>query len=141
MESQKKYDYLVWSEEFSSGLVYLDNHRRSFIDIVNELVDLVNEENCASDLPLIFQRLAFYVEEYFVNKEIALMGSSDLPMQVFKDEHDRFTDKVTSYQEAFEGGMEKVCRNLLEFILEWFKNYISLFNPEAVEYLRNKGFE
>ncbi len=141
MESKKKYDQLVWSGEFSSGLVYLDNHRRNFIDIMNELVDLVNDDNCATDLPLIFQRLAFYVEEYFVNKEIALMGTSDLPMQVFKVEHDRFTTEVTKYQEAFRSGKEKVCRDLLEFMLAWFKNYISLFGTEAVDYLRNKGFE
>ena len=141
MESKKKYDQLVWSGEFSSGLVYLDNHRRNFIDIMNELVDLVNDDNCATDLPLIFQRLAFYVEEYFVNKEIALMGTSDLPMQVFKAEHDRFTTEVTKYQEAFRSGKEKVCRDLLEFMLAWFKNYIGLFGAEAVDYLRNKGFE
>ncbi len=141
MESQKKYDHIIWSEAYSSGLVYLDNHRRNFIDIVNELVDLVNDEDCVSSLPMIFQRLAFYVEEYFVNKEIALMGNSDLPMQVYKKEHDIFTTEVTKLQQAFRHGQEKVCRDLLDFIITWYHNYISLFGPEAVEFLRKKGFE
>ncbi len=141
MESEKKYDHIIWGEAYSSGLVYLDNHRRNFIDIVNELVDLVNDENCASSLPMIFQRLAFYVEEYFVNKEIALMGNSDLPLQIYKTEHDNFTTEVTRLQEAFGNGQEKVCRDLLDFIISWYQNYISLFGPEAVEFLRHKGFE
>lgn len=141
MESQKKYEHIKWSEPYSSGLVYLDNHRRNFIDIVNELVDVVNEESCVSTLPMIFHRLAFYVEEYFVNKEIALMGNSNLPLYKYKVEHARFADEVTRHQQAFREGKEKVCRNLLEFIIPWYHNYISLFGPDAVEYLRSKGFE
>ena len=141
MDAQKKYDHIDWSEPSSSGLVYLDNHRRNFIDIVNELVDVVNDDSCDSNLPMIFIRLAFYVEDYFVNKEIALMGNSDLPLQVYKQEHARFTDEVTRHQQAFHQGEETVCRDLLEFIISWYQNYISLFGPEAVEYLRSRGFE
>ena len=141
MSPQKKYDHIIWNESYSSGLVYLDNHRRNFIDIVNELVDVVNEETCSATLPMIFHRLAFYVEEYFVNKEIALMGNSDLPLHSYKKEHAIFTAEVTRQQEAFFVGREKVCRDLLDFIIEWYHNYIGLFGPEAVEYLRGKGFE
>ena len=141
MNSKKKYDRISWSELHSSGLVYLDNHRRNFIDIVNELIEVVNEDTCASNLPMIFHRLAFYVEDYFVNKEIALMGNSDLPLQVYKQEHARFTAEVTRYQQAYNQGHERVCRDLLEFIIPWYHNYISLFGPEAVEYMRNRGFE
>jgi len=42
--SQKEFDRIKWSEDFSSGLVYLDNHRRNFLDIVNELIEVVNQE-------------------------------------------------------------------------------------------------
>ncbi len=141
MTSQKKYDFIKWSEPYSSGLVYLDNHRRNFIDIVNELIEVVNEDTCAASLPMIFHRLGFYVEAYFVNKEIALMGNSDLPLKVYKEEHDRFTAEVTRFQQVFHQGEENVCRDLLEFIISWYHNYISLFGPEAVNYLRSKGFE
>jgi len=122
-------------------LVYLDNHRRNFIDIVNELVEVVNEGSCESSLPMIFQRLAFYVEDYFVNKEIALMGNSELPLQAYKQEHARFTAEVTRLHQDFHQGKLEVCKTLLDFIFSWFENYINLFGPEAVKYLRDKGFE
>ena len=141
MRSQERFEHIKWGESYSSGLVYLDNHRRNFIDIVNELVDVVNQESCESNLPMIFHRLAFYVEEYFVNKEIALMGNSSLPLNVYKKEHDLFTAEVTRHQQAFHQGKEKVCRDLLVFIIAWYHNYINLFGPEAVVYLRSRGFE
>jgi len=141
MGSQKQFDKLGWDETYSSGLVYLDNHRRNFIDIVNELIEVVNEERYESSLTMIFQRLAFYVENYFVNKEIAMMGNSNLPLQSYKQEHARFTSEIVRlHQEILEGNLE-ACRELVEFILSWFKNYIRLFGPDAVEYLRQKGFE
>ena len=141
MSSQKQYDRINWNESYSSGLVYLDNHRRNFIDIVNELVEVVNEGSCESSLPMIFQRLAFYVEDYFVNKEIALMGNSELPLQIYKQEHARFTAEVTRLHQDFHKGNPEVCRSLLEFTFSWYENYISLFGPEAVKYLRDRGFE
>lgn len=141
MSSLKKIERLEWSESNSSGLVYLDNHRRNFIDIVNELVDVVNEDTCESSLPVIFHRLAFYVEEYFINKEIALMGNSALPIRVYKEEHDRFINEVTRFHDEFRKGNHEVCRDLLDFIISWFKNYITLFGPEAWDYMRSRGFE
>lgn len=141
MTTQKKYDPINWSEPQSSGLVYLDNHRRNFIDVVNDLIEVVNEGTCASSLPMIFLRLAFYVENYFVNKEIALMGNRNLPLKIYKEEHDRFTAEVIRYQQAYHRGEEDICGDLLEFIISWYHNYIGLFGPEAVEYLRSKGYE
>ena len=141
MSSRKKYNHLEWHEFESSGLVYLDNHRRNFIDIVNELVDVVNDGSCERSLPMIYHRLAFYVEEYFVNKEIALMGNEKLPIKVYKQEHDRFIKEVTRFHDEFRNGNHEICRDLLDFIISWFKNYVSLFGPEAWEYMRSKGFE
>jgi len=141
MGSQKQFEKLRWDETYSSGLVYLDNHRRNFFDIVNELVEVANEERCESSLTLIFQRLAFYVENYFVNKEIAMMGNSDLPLQSYKQEHARFTDEISRHHQEIHNGNIGACRELVEFLIAWFENYIRLFEPEAVEYLRQKGFE
>ena len=141
MSEQKKFDRIEWDQGHSSGLVYLDNHRRNFIDIVNELIDIVNQGSCETSLPMIFHRLAFYVEEYFLNKEIALMGNTNLPLKVYKAEHDRFTKEVSRFHEEFRHGKEGVCRDLLGFVIGWYGNYIKLFGPEAVEYMRSKGFE
>lgn len=140
MSSEKQFDRIIWNE-YSSGLVYLDNHRRNFIDIVNELIEVVNEGSCETSLPLIFHRLAFYVEDYFVKKEIALMGNNDLPLQTYKKEHDRFTNEVTRLHEEYFHGNPEVCRELLEFIIPWYKNYIKIFDTKAIEYLKKKGFE
>ena len=141
MNAQKKYERIEWSDSFSSGLVYLDNHRRNFIDIVNELVEIVNEETCGSSLPMIFHRLAFYVEEYFINKEIALMGNSELPLQHYKEEHEKFINEVGKFHNQFRKGQEGVCAELLKFVTAWFENYIQMFGPEAVDYMRSRGFE
>jgi hemerythrin len=56
---------ISWKEEYSSGLIYLDNHRKNYLEIVNELIDILNENSCAEGLPMVFHRLAFFIEDYF----------------------------------------------------------------------------
>ncbi len=130
-----------WSSKYSSGLVYLDNHRRNYIDIMNELIDIVNHENCETRLPMVFHRLAFYIEDYFAKKEMAIRDSPDLPFIEYKKEHQRFTSGIIHFQERFRHGEVQICREMFEFMLTWFENYIRIFGTEASDYMRTRGYE
>ena len=130
-----------WEKSYESGLIYLDNHRRNFLDIVNELVEVVNEGNCETMLPLIFHRLGFYVEDYFVKKEMALADCKGLPLNDYKRHHELFTNKIKSFHDNFRLGDRAVCEDLLKFLTEWFVGYVSIFGEDAIEAMREKGYE
>ena len=141
MKGEKQIAKLVWSEGYASGLIYLDNHRRNFVDILNELVEVVNEGSCESMLPMIFHRLAFYAEDYFTKKEMAMSDCEELPLNTYKSEHDRFSNAIHRCQQDFSDGNTNVCSELLSFLIEWFENYVKIFDENGVEYMRNRGFE
>lgn len=141
MEGKKEFERLTWSDEYSSGLVYLDNHRRNFIDILNELVEVVNEGSCETRLPMVFQRLAFYVEDYFTKKEIAMKECQHLPLHNYRAEHDRFTKAIARFHDEYIHGNRGVCHDMLVFLIDWFKGYIQTFGPDAAEYLKKRGYE
>ncbi|MEA1877090.1 MAG: hemerythrin family protein [Bacteroidota bacterium] len=141
MKGKKEFDKLSWTDDFSSGLVYLDNHRRNFLDILNELVEVVNEDNCETMLPMIFHRLAFYAEDYFTNKEIAMQECQHLPLHNYRAEHDRFTKAIGRFHDEFRKGSLAVCRDMLVFLLDWFQSYIETFGNDSAEYLRKRGYE
>ncbi len=132
---------LVWQDRYESGLIYLDNHRRNFLDIMNELVDVVNQGNCETMLPMIFHRLAFYVEDYFTKKEMAIKDCECLPLTTYKAEHDRFTSAILSYHDKYKHGNTQVCRELLVFLIEWFENYVKIFGKKEAGAMRPLGFE
>jgi len=132
---------LLWDKKYASGLIYLDNHRRNFIGIVNELVDTINMGMCDTMLPMIFHRLAFYVEDYFVKKEMALREAVDLPFRKYKEEHDHFTAQMIIFQERYRNGESGLCHEMYVFLVGWFENYIKLFDQSGVDFLRNKGYE
>ena len=130
-----------WKKEYASGLVYLDNHRRNFLDIVNEVIEADNEGVCEEKIPMIFYRPSFYVENYFVNKEMALQGNEKLPISRYKQEHDRFTSTMIDFQKRFRHGERLICTEIGVFLKKWFENYISLFDQEGIDYMRQKGYE
>lgn len=141
MEDKMQFEKIHWSEKYVSGLVYLDNHRRNFIDILNELIDVVNEESCESRLPIIFHRLAFYAEDYFAKKEMAMKEAGELPTHMYRAEHDRFTSAIARFHDDYSRGNVDVCREMLIFLIDWFDHYMSIFGQEAADHMRQRGFE
>ena len=130
-----------WKKEYSSGLIYLDNHRRNYIDIVNELIDICNSKNCETRLPMVFHRLAFYIEDYFAKKEMAIREAPGIPFAEYKKEHHRFTTEISRFQERYSHGDTEICSEMIEFMMSWFLDYITRFGSEAPDYMRTKGFE
>lgn len=130
-----------WRKSYDSGLVYLDNHRRNFLGIVNELIEASNEGVCENTLPMIFHRLAFYVEDYFVKKEMALRDNKSLPFTKYKESHDEFTRQIIIFQDRYRHGEMDICTEMVPFLIEWFEQYIELFDKEGASYLRSKGYE
>lgn len=141
MAENKTFNRIQWSEKYQSGLVYLDNHRRNFIHILNDLIDVVNEQRCETRLPMIFHRLAFYVEDYFTKKEMALNGAEGLPTQMYRAEHDRFTSAIARFHDDFRRGQTSICFELLVFLIDWFDHYVSIFGEEAAALMKERGFE
>jgi hemerythrin-like metal-binding protein len=134
-------DKIGWKKEYSSGLNYLDNHRRNYLDIVNELVDISNSKNCETRLPFVFHRLAFYIEDYFSKKEMAIREAPSICLSDYKKEHNRFNAGISRFQERYRQGEYEICDELIEFMMGWFLNYITLFGSDAPDYMRSKGFE
>jgi len=134
-------DKISWKKEYSSGLNYLDNHRRNYLEIVNELIDIHNSKNCYTRLPIVFHRLAFYIEDYFTKKEMAIREAPSIPFSEYKKEHQRFTDAISLFQQRFSRGEPDICTEMIEFMMSWFLNYITRFGFEAPEYMRSQGFE
>ena len=132
---------IAWKKEYSSGLIYLDNHRRNYIDIVNELIDILNRKNCATRLPLVFHRLGFYIEDYFAKKEMAIRDSPTINLTEYKKEHQRFTTAIYEFQERYRQGDHNICQEMALFMIGWLEHYITRFGSEAPEYMRSKGFE
>lgn len=141
MNGRRRFEKLQWSEEYSSGLIYIDNHRRNFLDILNELVEVVNDGSCETMLPMIFHRMAFYAEDFFTKKEMALANIEELETNIYRAEHDRFTEAITRFHDDFRRGQVDVCRDLLVFLIDWFQNYFAIFGKEAADFLREKGYE
>ena len=141
MNANRRIEKLQWSDEYSSGLIYLDNHRRNFLDILNELVEVVNDGSCETGLPMVFHRMAFYAEDYFAKKEMALSNIDELETNIFRAEHDRFTNAIARFHDDFRRGQVDVCRDLLAFLIDWFENYVKIFGVEAATYLKEKGYE
>ncbi len=134
-------DKIRWKKEYSSGLNYLDNHRRNYLEIVNELIDISNSKNCGERLPMVFHRLAFYIEDYFAKKEMAIRDAPAIAFSDYKKEHHRFTAGISAFQERYSHGETNICGEMIQFMMDWFIQYITQFGSEAPDFMRSKGFE
>jgi len=72
---------------------------------------------------------------------MAIREAPAIPFAEYKKEHQRFTRGIAIFQERYSQGETGICFEMVEFMMDWFLNYITRFGSEAPEYMRSKGFE
>jgi len=89
-------------------------------DCINNLEKNVNNK---SETLLIFNKINFYTEEFFVNNELHLQNNST-ELTKIKAEHDSFLSKVRTYQIDFIEKNQETPVNLISFLKTWLKENI-----------------
>ena len=76
-------EYLVWSEEYATGVEMIDGDHQTLFMMVNTLHDALVRDGATDQLPHLFERLSDYVNGHF-GREEALMRQCGYPLL---DEH------------------------------------------------------
>lgn len=132
----QKYD---WKEEYSVGIESIDEQHKKFVEILNLLIDVINDNDCSLRIADVFFSLAYYAEHYFINEEIMFKDYKYPNLSHHKDLHNTFILRIIKFQKEFEQDKDNVCRELLSFLQDWFRDHILDYDHKASEFLKKQG--
>lgn len=128
-----------WKEEYTVNISVIDEQHKKFLDIINELKDIVNNNACKQEASKIFFQIAYLIDHYFIKEEIYFKDCKYPNFDQHKISHNQFIDKIIQFQKDLEKKKENICLDLYNYLEEWFDEHILKYDKEAVEYLKKSG--
>lgn len=133
----QKYD---WKKEYSVGIESIDEQHKKFVEIMNLLIDVINDNACNDRVADVFFSLAYYAEHYFINEEIMFKDYKYPNLSHHKELHNDFILRIIQFQKEFEQDKDNVCRELLGYLENWFKEHILDYDIKASSFLKEHGY-
>ncbi len=131
MNIQNKFIKYTWLSEYETGVTFIDNFHKNFMNLTNTLIDVVYKQECKQKIMMVFHRLVNYTEDYLVKEEMYLQKIGYKNFKEHKAEHAEFIKEIISFQEAYEN-KEDICLNLLIYVDKYFKNHILTGDKKAL---------
>jgi hemerythrin len=136
MGEKKIYIYREWDEKTqNTGVEIIDNHHKKYVEIINNLVDLLNQNKFKLEILDIFHKLLNLAESYFIDEELFYKTHNYKSLTLHKQQHAEFVHKIQYFHDEYKKG-ESVCENMMKFLDRWFKEHILKEDVEAVKSIK-----
>jgi len=134
----KLYKYRVWEASKNTGFDSLDHHHKKFVDVINNLVDILNENKCGTEVLEIFHKLLFYAETYFIDEELLYQKNNYSALKKHQEEHKNFIIEISKFRNDFKKNELNVCVNMMKYLDIWYKKHILEEDSNAADCIEKK---
>lgn len=135
---EKIYTYRIWEASKNTGFESLDHHHKKFVDVINNLVDILNDKKEESEVLDIFHKLLYYAEIYFIDEELAYQKSDYKELKRHQEEHKDFIAEISKFRKEFKANDKTVCVRMMKYLDIWYKNHILGEDSDAAKGIEKK---
>ncbi len=135
MEKSKLLEYRTFDESKQIGIEMFDKHHKNFVELLNMLVDVINNNEGNDKIAEVFHKLIFYAENYFFDEELYFKKYNYAKITQHKESHLQILKEIQEFHKRFQEGDKTVCREMMEFIDNWFTEHLLNYDKEAIQFL------
>ncbi|MCS7238261.1 MAG: bacteriohemerythrin [Thermoguttaceae bacterium] len=133
------FPHCVWSDQYSVGIVRLDDQHRKIFQMLNTLRQAMLDKKSDQVLAGIVNDLVQYAKTHFASEEAYFQMYAYPERDAHKQEHEEFTRKVRQFQEDLAKGRATLTLDVLKFLSDWVKNHVLGSDKKYGPYLNAKG--
>lgn len=131
----------LWRKSYEIGVAEIDMQHRRLVGMINELSDAMMERRGQRAVKHVLDELKDFIVEHFETEESVMekSGYPDLPQHRIK--HVELTRQVLEFREKARGDQQLEASELLDFLCDWLRNHMMVFDKEVGKYLKdfNRG--
>lgn len=139
MEYKVDPEHYKWKDEYTTNIGVIDEQHKKFLDIINELKDIINNKTCKDRVSNVFFQIAYLIDHFFVKEEIYFKDCEYPNFEQHKIAHNHFIDRIIQFQKDVENNKENLCLDIYNYLENWFDEHILKYDKKAVKYLKNFG--
>jgi len=136
---ERKLKNIKWQPEYEFHIKVIDESHRKLVNLINRLTEMINRQACPENMSEIFFSLIHYAEHYLIREEILLRDLGYPQLDQHKEKYHFFIEKIKSFREKFSSENPDICRDLYDFLSEWFQNHVLKYDKEIITFLKKKG--
>lgn len=130
-----------WQDNLSVGIAEIDMQHKKFIDLINQLHDVLLTEKSAEKMNSIFWELMRYVSEHFATEEKYFIKYHYLGTDSHIKEHIDFENQVKEFQIRFERGEQTISIEILSFLKDWLIKHIKGTDQKYTTFFHEQGLK
>ena len=116
--------FIQWNDGLSVGVIEMDEQHNRFLSFLNELHPAMKKGMGEQAIGKILSNLAQYTDYHFKAEEDLLEKQVYPQLEVQKEAHRRFIEKVAEFRTRYRGGDNTVVFEALTTIRDWLINHI-----------------
>ena len=134
--------YLNWDWTLDIGIESIDNQHKELINRLDQLLTSVEEGKGHNEVIETLDFLEKYVVKHF-NDEEEIQKKINYPLfDIQHNQHEEFKNELKEFRKIFEveGSTVALALDILEKLLDWFKNHIINLDKDLGDYLIENGY-
>jgi hemerythrin-like metal-binding protein len=130
---------MEWKDDFSVGIVSIDNHHRKLVDYINELHDAIATDKTQEVLGTIIGNIISYTVHHFSYEEELFDKYSYEDTVAHKAKHKELIKDTLALEEQFKFGKVEISIQILNFLTDWLNKHILDTDKQYSQFLKSKG--
>lgn len=116
---------IPWTNELSVGVKEIDEQHKIFLNILNELCDILANAKPIPEIVDILRQLTAYANFHFATEEKYFDKFHYELAAEHKEEHKKLLARVMEFNKRFEIEGEAILPELLDFLEDWLVDHLS----------------
>lgn len=139
MAEERKARRLEWKEDYSVGVVEIDNQHKKMIEIINYLVDVIGRVPDEEEVKKIIGDIVAYKAEHFATEEKYFHQFNYEGTVEHEARHRQFNDQINALQAKSEGDAIGFAFELVEFLEDWLIGHLLSMDKKYTQCFHDHG--
>lgn len=114
----------LWTNDLSTGNVFIDDDHRKLISLVNALFDSMARGEANSIISKVLNNLVIYTKEHFSREEAEMHRIRYSDSISHKSEHANLIKQVTELKASLDADQKINIPTVSRFLSDWLRNHI-----------------
>ena len=131
--------FFCWKDEYSVGLLEIDQQHRLLINLINDLYMAIHENKSTEATAGFLTRLKEYTLMHFATEKEIMIGNNYPGLDDHLSQHKEMILKLAEVESKHVYGKLGLCSELIIFLREWLTNHICESDKALAKYIINDG--
>lgn len=128
-----KMSRIKWDPIYSVHVEVLDAQHQELFAIINKLIDVF--ESGSGDILSVIYDLTKYLSVHFHEEHLVMMHANYPGFLSHSKEHQRFTEKVEEFLQAYKKNDADLGLNMVVFLKEWVHDHTTKMDMQYAQHL------